>query len=86
MPTLNIMPKESFSLPRLSISIYMIIRLILLCVNSIIIGVIGYYFSYYRGSYKQSIFHEELMLLVCSVSALICGIIMVTYIKSRINT
>lgn len=77
MPTFTIMPKESLSLPRLSVSIFMIIRLVLLGIDCIVIGIIGYYFAYYRGSYRHNLFHEELMLLVCSVSAFINAIIMV---------
>ena len=75
MPTFNIMPKEGVSLPRLSISVFMIIRLVLLISNCIIMGVIGYYFSNSRGSFRQNLFHEELMMLVCSVFAFITTII-----------
>ena len=71
MPTFNLMPKEGLSLPRLSISVFMIIRLVLLCVDCVVIGIIGYYFAYYRGSYRQNLFHEELMVLVCATSAFI---------------
>ena len=69
------MPKEGVSLPRLSISVFMIIRLVLLISNCIIMGVIGYYFSNSRGSFRQNLFHEELMMLVCSVFAFITTII-----------
>ena len=75
MPTFNIMPKEGVSLPRLSISVFMIIRLVLLITNCIIMAVIGYYFSNSRGSFRQSLFHEELMMLVCSIFAFITTII-----------
>jgi len=71
MPTFNLMPKEGLSLPRLSISVSMIIRLVLVCVDCVVIGIIGYYFAYYRGSYRQNLFHEELMVLVCATSAFI---------------
>ena len=78
MPTLNLMPKENLTIPRLSVSIYMIVRLLLLCLNIIIIGIIGYYFAYYLGSYRHNLFHEELMMLVCAVSAFINTVIMVS--------
>ena len=83
MPTLNIMPKENLQLPRLSVSIYMIARLVLLCLNTIIIGIIGYYFAYYLGSYRHNLFHEELMLLVCAVSAFINTVITVREEETR---
>ena len=79
MPSLNIMSREnSLSLPRLSVSIPMIGRILLLVLNIIIIGIIGYYFAYYRGSYRHNLFDEELMVLVCAVSAFINTVIMVT--------
>ena len=77
MPTLNFI-KEEMSLPRLSVSISMIGRLLLLVLNIIIIGIIGYYFAYYRGSYRHNLFDEELMMLVCAVSATVNTVIMVT--------
>ena len=66
------------ALPRLSVSIPMIGRILLLALNIIIIGIIGYYFAYYRGSYRHNLFDEELMMLVCAVSAFINTVIMVT--------
>ena len=71
MSGLNLMPGEGVSLPKISITIQMVIRFLQLILNSIIIGVIGYYFAYYQGSYRNSIFHPELMMLVCAVSAFI---------------
>ena len=79
MPTFNIMPKEGVSLPKLSISVFMIIRLVLLIIDCIIIGIIGYYFSYSRGSFRQNLFHEEIMMLVCSIFAF------VTTVTSMVN-
>ena len=78
MPTLNLMSREDMALPRLSVSIPMIGRILLLALNIIIIGIIGYYFAYYRGSYRHNLFDEELMMLVCAVSAFINTVIMVT--------
>ena len=77
MPTLNFMSMEDMSLPRLSVSIPMIGRILLLVLNIIVIGIIGYYFAYYRGSFRQNLFDEELMMLVCAVSAFINTVIMV---------
>ena len=77
MPTINFMSREDISLPRLSVSIPMIARILLLVLNIIIIGIIGYYFAYYRGSYRHNLFDEELMMLVCAVSAFINTVIMV---------
>ena len=77
MPTLNIMPRETISLAKLSVSVFMICRIVLLCINTIIIGIIGYYFSYYLGSYRHNLFHEELMMLVCAVSAFINTVVTV---------
>ena len=68
---------EDMSLPRLSVSIPMIGRILLLVLNIIVIGIIGYYFAYYRGSFRQNLFDEELMMLVCAVSAFINTVIMV---------
>ena len=68
------------ALPRLSVSIPMIGRILLLALNIIIIGIIGYYFAYYRGSYRHNLFDEELMMLVCAVSAFINTVIMVTHL------
>ena len=64
MPTLNFMSMEDMSLPRLSVSIPMIGRILLLVLNIIVIGIIGYYFAYYRGSFRQNLFDEELMMLL----------------------
>ena len=47
MPGLNIMPSEGVTIPKLSISIQMITRFIVLVLDSVIIGIIGYYFAYY---------------------------------------
>ena len=80
MPTLNLMSREDMALPRLSVSIPMIGRILLLALNIIIIGIIGYYFAYYRGSYRHNLFDEELMMLVCAVSAFINTVIMVTHL------
>ena len=73
------MSREDMSLPRLSVSIPMIGRILLLALNIIIIGIIGYYFAYYRGSYRHNLFDEELMMLVCAVSAFINTVIMVKH-------
>ena len=78
------MPKEGVSLPRLSISVFMIIRLVLLITNCIIMAVIGYYFSNSRGSFRQSLFHEELMILVCSIFAFMTTIISMVSKKENI--
>ena len=80
MPSFTVMPKEGLSLPRVSVSVFMIIRLLLLCITLVIMAVVGYYFSYYQGSYRNSLFHEELMLLVCSVAVFINSLIMVIII------
>ena len=79
MPGINLMPEEGMAIPKLQINIQMIIRFILIVINSIIIGIIGYYFAYYQGSYRNSIFHPELMMLICSVSSLINTSIVVKY-------
>ena len=71
MPGLNLMPSDGMTIPKLSNSIHMIIRFLILILDSIIIGIIGYYFAYYQGSYRNSIFHPELMMLICAVSAFI---------------
>ena len=81
MPGLNIIPTEGLTIPKLSISIHMIIRFLILILDSVIIGIIGYYFAYYQGSYKNSIFHPELMMLICAVSAFINTSIMVKISK-----
>ena len=79
MPGLNIMPSEGVTIPKLSISIQMVIRFIVLVLDSVIIGIIGYYFSYYQGSYRNSIFHPELMMLICAVAAFVntCILVMI---------
>ena len=79
MPGINLVPNEDMMIPKIQINIHMIIRFFLLILNSIIIGIIGYYFAYYQGSYRNSIFHPELMMLICSVSALINTSIVVRY-------
>ena len=81
------MPKEGVSLPKLSISVFMIIRLVLLIIDCIIIGIIGYYFSYSRGSFRQNLFHEEIMMLVCSIFAFVTTVTSVVNIlnKSRVE-
>ena len=81
MPGLNFMPSEGMKIPKVSISIHMIIRFLLLILDSIVIGIIGYYFAYYQGSYRNSIFHPELMMLICAVSACINTSIVVRLTK-----
>ena len=85
MPSFNVIPKEGLNLPRVSISIFMIIRLLLLIITVIILGVTGYYFGYYRGSYRNNLFHEELMMLVSSVAVFINTMIMVGGIRRNQN-
>ena len=81
MPGLNLMPSDGMTIPKLSISIHMIIRFLILILDSIIIGIIGYYFAYYQGSYRNSIFNPELMTLICAVCAFINTSIMVKITK-----
>ena len=81
MPGLDQMPIEGMTIPKLSISIHRIIRFLVLTLDGVIIDIIGYYFAYYHGSYRYSIFHPELMMLICAVSAFINTSIMVRNTK-----
>merc|ERR1712156_37533 len=46
-------------------SLVIFINILTLLAGLINIGIVGYNFSYYKGSYRTSLFHSELAFLVC---------------------
>lgn len=77
MPGLNLLHEQQLRFPKVAVSIEMLGRIVILLINSIIIGIIGYYFAYHQGSFRHSLFHPELMMLVCSVACFINTVITV---------
>merc|ERR1712217_755075 len=82
-PSKPSLPNAVWSICQNYQSLVLLINILTLIIGVIDIAIIGYNFSYYKGSYRTSLFHSELTFLVAFSIAFVltCISVIVSYMN-----
>ncbi|XP_023329423.1 uncharacterized protein LOC111702086 [Eurytemora carolleeae] len=75
IPCLSSDPEDSIVSVPFKPGVLCVLRFMQILFSVIIIGTVGFYFSYYQGSYRYTLFHSECFMLVAAVVAFLNTIV-----------